>query len=98
MEQSIQIEDKIAGGDYANAMQVSFNPEEFHLMFISAVSSNGRMVSKIITSPGHLKRMVNILGEALKKYEEKNGEIKESKELHKEIGFNTDEQKKEDKS
>lgn len=83
----IKIADNIPGAEYANAAQISHNKDEFQLFFFSIVGQSGRVVGKIITSPGHYKRMIAAMQENLKKYEENFGAIKESEELNKQIGF-----------
>ena len=85
--QEIKIADSIAGAEYANAMQVSHNRDEFQIAFFTLAGASGRVVSKIITSPGHFKRMVAAVAENLKKYEDQFGEIKEAAGSEKEIGF-----------
>jgi len=83
----IKIADSIPGAEYANAMQANHNKDEFQLVFFTLAGGSGRVVSKVITSPGHFKRMVAALAENLKKYEEQFGEIKEAAGSEKEIGF-----------
>ena len=83
----IKIADNIPGAEYANAMQVNHNKEEFQLMFLNLMGHSGKVVSKVISTPGHLKRIVAALQENLKKYEDKFGEIQEAKSEEKEIGF-----------
>lgn len=85
--QEIKIADNIPGAEYANAAQISHNKDEFQLFFFNIVGQTGRVVGKIITNPGHYKRMVAAMMDNLKKYEEKFGEVKEAEELDKEIGF-----------
>lgn len=85
--QEIKIADNIPGAEYANAAQISHNKDEFQLFFFNIVGQSGRVVGKIITNPGHYKRMVAAMADNLKKYEEKFGEVKEAEELNKEIGF-----------
>jgi hypothetical protein len=55
-------------------MIVSHTREEFCLDFINAFEPP-ILVSRIITSPAHLKRMIKALEENLKKYEEKFGKV-----------------------
>ena len=85
--QEIKIADNIPGAEYANAAQISHNKDEFQMFFFNIVGQSGRVVSKVITNPGHYKRMVAAMMDNLKKYEEKFGEVKEAEELDKEIGF-----------
>ena len=83
----IQISDNIPGAEYANAMQASHNRDEFQMMFLSIMPPSGKVSSKIITSPGHFKRMVKAMQDNINMYEEKFGEIKEAESMSKEIGF-----------
>ncbi len=83
----IKIADNLAGGEYTNAMQVLFNKDEFTLPFFNIVGGAGRVVAKIISNPGHFKRMIAVMEKSLKEYEAKFGTIKEAEELNKEIGF-----------
>ena len=81
---SIQI---IAGdedlkGRYANLMSVSHTGEEFVLDFFAVTPSNsgaarGTLVSRVVTSPPHFKRIVSALEDNLDKYEAQFGEIEE---------------------
>lgn len=75
---NIKITDEILPGKYANMMQVSHTKEEFILDFMNAVPPQGIMNARIITSPGHLKRIIKALQENLQKYEYQYGEIEES--------------------
>jgi hypothetical protein len=86
-KQEIKIADNIPGAEYANAMQVNHSKDEFQIMFLSIMGMSGRVTGKVMTNPGHFKRMVNAMNENLKKYEDQFGEIKESAALEKEIGF-----------
>ncbi|OGY44070.1 MAG: hypothetical protein A2731_03905 [Candidatus Buchananbacteria bacterium RIFCSPHIGHO2_01_FULL_39_8] len=83
----IQIRDNLAGGEYANAMQVAHREDEFLLTFLNIVAPTGRVVGKIITSPGHLKRIIRALEENLKRYESTFGTVKEAESPKNEIGF-----------
>ena len=83
----IQIKDGFAGGEYANAMQVGHIKEEFLLTFLNIVAPSGRVCAKIITSPGHIKRMITALEDNLKKYEEKFGPVEPSESPKGQIGF-----------
>ncbi|MDD4289876.1 MAG: DUF3467 domain-containing protein [Patescibacteria group bacterium] len=83
----IKIADNFPGGEYANAMQIMHNKDEFIMNFLNITVPNGRVCAKIITTPGHMKRMINAMTESIKKYEENFGEIKESDAPEKSIGF-----------
>jgi hypothetical protein len=77
-------------GRYANLMQVSHNPDEFVMDFLSLFPSGGQLISRIITSPGHMKRISIALVQNIKNYESKFGEIKSSEEPTQGIGFKAD--------
>lgn len=87
-KQQIKIADNIPGAEYANAMQINHNNDEFHLMFLNIMGASGRVTGKVITSPGHYKRMIAAMTDNLKKFEEKFGEIKKAEAPgSEEIGF-----------
>jgi len=79
--QEIKITDNIPGAEYTNLMQVNHNKEEFQLYFMNVSPPTGKMVSKIITNPGHYKRMVSAMTENLSKYEEKFGAIDQTEPM-----------------
>ncbi len=85
--QEIRITDNFVGGEYANAMQIMHNQQEFILSFFNIVAPGGRVVAKIITNPGHLKRMIAALQDNLKKYESQFGTVTEAESPKQEIGF-----------
>ena len=88
-EIKIKIGDNELKGVYANLMRVTHTKEEFVLDFVNVVSpaEGGIVTARVITSPGHLKRIIKALEENLKKYEDKFGEIEEAKEPEAKIGF-----------
>lgn len=86
-KKEIKISDNIPGAEYANAMQVNHSRDEFQMMYLNLMGASGRVTGKIITTPGHFKRMVAAMADNLKKYEDKYGEIKEADIEGKEIGF-----------
>jgi len=75
-QNQIKIADNIPGAEYANMMQVNHTQEEFMLVFMNVAGMSGRVASKVLTSPGHMKRIVTALADNIKKYEERFGEIK----------------------
>ena len=85
--QEIRITDNFVDGEYANAMQIMHNQQEFILSFFNVVAPGGRVVAKVITNPGHLKRMITALQENLKKYETQFGTVTEAEGPKQEIGF-----------
>jgi len=88
--QQIQIKakDEDLKGSYSNIMQVTHTKEEFILDFFLTAPPQGILSSRVIMSPGHLKRMIKALVENISKYEEKFGKIKEAEAPEGKIGFN----------
>jgi hypothetical protein len=87
---NVKIDDVTLKGSYANNMQVGFSPEEFILDFMNLFPPQGIVVSRIFLSPGHMKRMVAVLSDTLKKYEAQHGAITAaSAPASSEIGFKT---------
>ncbi len=82
MEQQKQLQikakDQDLKGFYSNLMQIIHTKDEFVLDFFMVSPPQGILGSRIIMSPGHIKRLVKALGENLSKYEEKFGTIEET--------------------
>jgi len=68
------------GGTYSNTMFVTHTKDEFILDYYLIVGPNGIVNSRVITSPGHMKRIINALNENIAKYEKKFGKIKETED------------------
>lgn len=83
----IKIKDDDLKGGYSNIMQVLHTKEEFILDFFLSAPPEGILSSRVIMSPGHLKRMIGALGENVKKYEEKFGKIEEAEAPEAKLGF-----------
>ena len=85
----IKITDDVLRGVYANAMQVIHTPEEFVLDFMNLSPHQGVGIvnSRVIISPGHLKRIIAALQDNIAKYEATSGKI-QAAESPSEIGFN----------
>lgn len=86
-ELKIKAEDKDLKGAYANVMYVAHSKEEFVLDFMNILPPQGVLTSRIITSPGHMKRILKALEENIKQYEGKFGKIEEAEEPKKDFGF-----------
>lgn len=83
----IKAKDEDLKGTYSNLMQILHTKEEFVLDFFLTAPPEGVLVSRVIMSPGHLKRMIKALQENIEKYEKKFGEITEAKATETEFGF-----------
>ena len=83
----IKVKDEDLKGAYSNLMQVLHTKEEFILDFFLVSPPTGVLNSRVIMSPGHLKRMIKALQENLEKYEGKFGKIQEAEAPEAKIGF-----------
>jgi hypothetical protein len=87
-EVKIAFPESLRGGVYSNNMFVAHTREEFVLDFMLVTPPMGSVTARVITSPGHMKRMVAALTENLKKYEAKFGKLTEAAAPHKPtLGF-----------
>jgi len=76
--QQIQIitGDEMARGRYSNNMAVSHSPEEFIIEWLLNSPSGTHLVSRVIVSPGHMKRIIDALSDNMRKYESKFGPVR----------------------
>ncbi|MFB6181398.1 MAG: DUF3467 domain-containing protein [Candidatus Magasanikbacteria bacterium] len=88
-EEEIEItaDEEVLEGTYANMAQVSHTKEEFVIDFASVFPPRGTLNSRVIVSPGHMKRIIKAMKENVERYEEQFGEIEESDEPDREFGF-----------
>ena len=87
--QEIQINfpQDLQGGEYANNMVVSHSKEEFILDFMLITPPNGVVTSRVIMSPGHVKRVLGALQENVRRYEEKYGAFEVATEPQNPFGY-----------
>ncbi|MDA3792889.1 MAG: DUF3467 domain-containing protein [Elusimicrobia bacterium] len=85
----IKMDEETAMGKYSNVCSLSHTPEEFVMdyIFIPPKSPQAKVVSRILMSPGHAKRLQMALSDNIKKYEKKFGKISPSEKMDKRIGF-----------
>lgn len=80
-QQQVQIkaDEKELVGQYTNLAMIHHNAEEFTLNFIYIFPNvpQGKLVSSVIVSPGHAKRLLRALGENITRYEAQFGAIPE---------------------
>jgi hypothetical protein len=87
-ELKVTFPENLRGGAYANNMFITHTREEFILDFMMISPPAGTVTARVITSPGHLKRIVAALADNLKKYESKFGKITQAAEPDKPaLGF-----------
>jgi hypothetical protein len=76
----IKADEKELQGQYSNLVMVHHNLEEFTLNFVYIFpnGAQGKLLTSVIVSPGHAKRIWRALGENLSRYETQFGPIKEA--------------------
>ena len=79
-EVKVNFPESLRGGVYSNFMIVTHTKEEFVLDFMMVTSTVGSVTSRVITSPGHLKRMISALVQNVNKYEKKFGRLTAAEE------------------
>lgn len=88
-DQQLQVKatDEVLRGAYANALQVSHTKDEIVFDFLSLVPPQGQLVSRVITSPSHAKRILTALEDNLKKYEAQYGALTATPAQENNFGF-----------
>jgi hypothetical protein len=71
----IKAEDEVAKGRFSNFAQVSSTPDSFVLDFSFVQGPAGWLLSRILLSPQHAKRLSVALSETIAKHEERFGKI-----------------------
>ncbi|MDD5145302.1 MAG: DUF3467 domain-containing protein [Candidatus Pacebacteria bacterium] len=75
----IKAKDEDLKGNYSNLMFVAHTKEEFILDFLLNAPPSISLISRIIMSPSHAKRMLKALQENIGKYEGQFNKIEETK-------------------
>ncbi len=86
----VKVNDEVLKGTYANMVQISHGPEEFVLDFMNIFPPQGLIASRVIVSPGHMKRLVAAMQENIKRFEGQFGQIAESSNPQPSFGFRTE--------
>jgi hypothetical protein len=78
-QMNIEIKEEVADGIYSNLAIVNHSPSEFVVDFVQMMPGmpKGRVRSRIILSPQHMKRLARALQDNIIRYEEANGLIDE---------------------
>jgi hypothetical protein len=79
-EVKVHMPNELKGGVYSNNMVVNHTREEFILDFLMVAPPEGAVNSRVIVSPGHIKRIYEALKENISKYEQSFGAIKAAEE------------------
>lgn len=68
--------DELSRGRFSNNLLVGHNQEEFILDWILTAPNGMHLVSRIIVTPGHMKRIVAGVAENIHRYEQMFGPIR----------------------
>jgi len=81
-QMQIKADEKELQGLYSNLVMLQHNLEEFTLNFVYIFpnGAQGKLLSSMIVSLGHAKRIWRALGENISRYEAQFGPIKEAPE------------------
>ncbi len=73
----IELDEQIAQGQYANLAIISHSPTEFVLDFTAVLPGmpKAKVVSRVILTPEHAKRLLFSLQENISRYENNHGPI-----------------------
>ena len=76
----IKADEKELLGQYSNLVMIHHNAEEFtfHYVYLFTNGTHGKLVSSLIVSPSHAKRLWKALGENIGRYEAQFGPIREA--------------------
>jgi len=69
--------DEMSRGRYSNSMMVAHGADEFILDWLLNSPNGVHLVSRIIVSPAHIKRIIDALKENLDNYEKQFGSVRE---------------------
>jgi|SRR3989338_262359 len=88
-QQKVQIraKDDDLKGAYSNMAQIMHTQEEFILDFFNIAGQQGVLSSRVILSPGHLKRLAQALQKNIELYEKNFGNISPAEEPKQPVGF-----------
>ena len=86
-EVKVSFPQQLQGGVYANNLVIAHTKEEFIMDFMMVVPPVGAVTSRVIISPGHMKRIINALQGNFAKYESKFGTVQPAEEPKGKIGF-----------
>ena len=84
----IKIDDGELKGRYSNLLRIVHTREEFVLDFINLLPPQGVVTARIVTSPGHVKRILRALIANLERYEQSFGPIQEGPGPDGDLGVN----------
>ena len=79
----VRVDDAVAGGLYSNGLMVHTSETEFTLDFLHMEPgrASARVRTRVIVSPRQAKRVLRLLGDNMRRYEQRFGQVEEAKPL-----------------
>ncbi len=77
---NVELSEEMADGTYANLAVISHSPTEFVLDYIRVMPNmpKAKVVSRIILTPEHAKRLLQALADNVRRFEQQFGVISEN--------------------
>lgn len=72
---TVNTADEMSRGRFSNTMFVAHSPEEFVIDWLNNSPNGMHLVSRIIVTPGHMKRILAALSDNMRRYEESFGPV-----------------------
>ena len=88
---NIELDEKTAEGIYSNLAIINHSPSEFVVDFVTIMpgAPKAKVKSRIVLTPQHAKRFLKALGENIHRFEQANGEIKDTDQPQIPLNFGT---------
>jgi len=79
----VRVDDAVAGGLYSNGLMVHTGETEFTLDFLHMEPgrASARVRARVIVSPRQAKRVLRLLGDNMRRYEQRFGPVEEAKPM-----------------
>jgi len=76
-QMEIELPDEESTGTYSNLVMITHSASEFILDFLTVMPGvpKAKVVKRMILTPDHAKRLLNALGDNVKKFENEHGDI-----------------------
>jgi hypothetical protein len=74
---------------YSNMVNIHSSQEEVVFDFLAVFPPAGSLTTRIAMSPRHAKRLIQVLTDTMKKYENSFGEVEPAESIKNPIGFDT---------
>ena len=80
MKIEVKVDEEVAAGKFSNYTNIAHSPDEFILDFLFVQPTPppgfGKLMSRVILTPGHAKRLLELLNNNIDEYEKNFGSIK----------------------